>query len=128
MVAGIEMKALVCQGRGEKGWEEVPDAQLQADTDAVARVGTTTSCGPDPQILKEHPPGFPRGGFLAKRRWEPLCRSAPGWSSGPNMRPVALGAEGEASQQVFDPRLQLVPYQSNLLQALPGRITNHQLL
>ena len=40
------MRALVYQGPGRKTWQEVPDAQLEADTDAVVRVEATTSAAP----------------------------------------------------------------------------------
>jgi alcohol dehydrogenase len=46
------MKALVYHGPGEKNWEDVPDPTLEADTDAIVRVDTTTICGTDLHILK----------------------------------------------------------------------------
>jgi alcohol dehydrogenase len=46
------MKALVYHGPGEKSWDEVPDAALIDDTDAVVRVDATTICGSDLHILK----------------------------------------------------------------------------
>jgi alcohol dehydrogenase len=46
------VKALVYHGAGSKAWEEVPDPVLQADTDAIVRVDTTTICGSDLHILK----------------------------------------------------------------------------
>jgi threonine dehydrogenase-like Zn-dependent dehydrogenase len=37
------MKALVYHGPGQKAWEDVPDPEIQQDTDAVIRVDTTYS-------------------------------------------------------------------------------------
>ena len=46
------MKALVYEGPGSKAWKDVPDPVIQADTDAIVRVDTTTICGSDLHILK----------------------------------------------------------------------------
>ena len=46
------MKALVYHGPGSMQWEEVPDPQLQDDTDAIVQVDVTTICGTDLHILK----------------------------------------------------------------------------
>jgi alcohol dehydrogenase len=46
------MRALVYHGPGNKSWDEVPDARVVADTDAVVRVDTVTICGTDLHILK----------------------------------------------------------------------------
>ena len=62
------MKALVYQGPGSKAWEEVPDPGLEADTDIIVRVDTTTICGSDLHILKGD---TPRG----DRRSHPRPRS-----------------------------------------------------
>ncbi len=45
------MKALVYHGPGKKAWEDVPDAAIQAPTDVIVRVDTTTICGTDLHIL-----------------------------------------------------------------------------
>jgi alcohol dehydrogenase len=45
------MKALVYHGRGQKAWEDVPDATIEEPTDVVVRVETTTICGTDLHIL-----------------------------------------------------------------------------
>jgi threonine dehydrogenase-like Zn-dependent dehydrogenase len=50
------MKALVYYGPGKKDWEEVPDPKLEADTDAIVRVDTTTICGPA-HLEGRHPRG-----------------------------------------------------------------------
>ena len=58
------MKALVYHGPGEKSWEEVPEPQMQAATDAIVRVDTTTICGTDLHILKGDVPGVTDGRIL----------------------------------------------------------------
>jgi alcohol dehydrogenase len=46
------MKALVFHGPGVKAWEDVARPTLDADTDAIVQVDTTTICGTDLHILK----------------------------------------------------------------------------
>jgi alcohol dehydrogenase len=46
------MKALVYHGPGQRAWEEVPDRRVQAPTDAIVRIDTSTICGTDLHILK----------------------------------------------------------------------------
>jgi alcohol dehydrogenase len=46
------MKALVLHGPGVKAWEDVARPTLDADTDAIVQVDTTTICGTDLHILK----------------------------------------------------------------------------
>ncbi len=58
------MKALVYQGPGSKAWEEVPAPTLQADTDVIVRVDTTTICGSDLHILKGDTPEVTPGRIL----------------------------------------------------------------
>ena len=58
------MQALVFHGPGEKAWEEVPDAVVLGDTDAVVRVDATTICGTDLHILKGDVPAVTRGRIL----------------------------------------------------------------
>jgi alcohol dehydrogenase len=58
------MKALVYHGPGEKNWEDVPDPKLEADTDAIVRVDTTTICGTDLHILKGDTPEVTAGRIL----------------------------------------------------------------
>ncbi|MFP4150195.1 MAG: zinc-dependent alcohol dehydrogenase family protein [Nitriliruptoraceae bacterium] len=58
------MKALVYHGPGQKAWEEVPDPQLVAPTDAIVRVDTTTICGTDLHILKGDVPAVTDGRIL----------------------------------------------------------------
>jgi alcohol dehydrogenase len=58
------MKALVYHGPGRKAWEDVPDPQLQADTDAIVRVDAVTICGTDLHILKGDVPIVPDGRTL----------------------------------------------------------------
>ena len=58
------MKALVYHGPGRKAWEDVPDPQLQADTDAIVRVDAVTICGTDLHILKGDVPAVGDGRIL----------------------------------------------------------------
>ncbi|TVZ04899.1 alcohol dehydrogenase [Trebonia kvetii] len=58
------MKALVYHGPGSKSWEEVPDARVIDDTDAVVRVETVTICGTDLHILKGDTPEVADGRIL----------------------------------------------------------------
>ena len=58
------MKALVYHGPGRKAWEDVPDATIKDDTDAVVRVDTVTICGTDLHILKGDTPEVIDGRIL----------------------------------------------------------------
>ena len=58
------MKALVYHGPGSKSWDDVPNPVLQADTDAIVRVDTTTICGTDLHILKGDVPEFATGRII----------------------------------------------------------------
>lgn len=58
------MKAVVYHGPGEKKWEEVPDPQIQAATDVIVQVDTTTICGTDLHILKGDVPAVTDGRVL----------------------------------------------------------------
>lgn len=46
------MKALVYGGPGNKSWETVDDPTVDAPTDAIVQIETTTICGTDLHILK----------------------------------------------------------------------------
>lgn len=58
------MKALVYHGPGKKAWEDVPEPKIQAPTDALVRVDTTTICGTDLHILKGDVPAVVDGRIL----------------------------------------------------------------
>jgi alcohol dehydrogenase len=58
------MKALVFHGPEQKSWDDVPDPRIQADTDAIVRVDTTTICGTDLHILKGDVPETTPGRIL----------------------------------------------------------------
>lgn len=58
------MRALVYHGPGNKTWEEVPDPELQGDTDAIVRIDATTICGTDLHILKGDVPTVDDGRIL----------------------------------------------------------------
>jgi alcohol dehydrogenase len=58
------MKALVYHGPGKKVWEDVPEPKIQAPTDALVRVDTTTICGTDLHILKGDVPSVVDGRVL----------------------------------------------------------------
>ena len=58
------MRALVYQGPGRKDWAAVADPVIQADSDAIVRVDTTTICGSDLHILKGDVPETTPGTIL----------------------------------------------------------------
>src|SRR3974390_3335985 len=58
------MKALVYEGPRTKSWKEVPEPQLESDTDAIVRVDTTTICGTDLHILRGDVPETTAGTVL----------------------------------------------------------------
>ncbi|TRW45559.1 zinc-dependent alcohol dehydrogenase family protein [Georgenia yuyongxinii] len=58
------MKALVYHGPGQKAWEDVPDPAIQAPTDIIVRMDTTTICGTDLHILKGDVPAVTDGRIL----------------------------------------------------------------
>ena len=58
------MRAVVYHGPGNKAWEEVPEPQIEADTDAIVRVDATTICGTDLHILKGDVPAVTDGRIL----------------------------------------------------------------
>jgi len=59
-----QMKALVFQGPGKRAWEDRPTPGVQAATDAVVRITTTTICGTDLHILKGDVPSVTPGRIL----------------------------------------------------------------
>jgi alcohol dehydrogenase len=58
------MKALTYHGPGRKSWEDRPRPQVQAATDALVRVTTSTICGTDLHILKGDVPTVTDGRIL----------------------------------------------------------------
>jgi alcohol dehydrogenase len=58
------MKALVFHGPGVKAWEDVARPTLDADTDAIVQVDTTTICGTDLHILKGDLPAMVDGRII----------------------------------------------------------------
>ena len=58
------MRALVYHGPGQKAWEDVPNPELTADTDAIIRVDSVTICGTDLPILKGDVPAVTDGRIL----------------------------------------------------------------
>ena len=58
------MKALVYHGPGERSWDTVPDPVLNAPTDAIVRIDTSTICGTDLHILKGDVPEVTPGTIL----------------------------------------------------------------
>src|SRR5580658_5028632 len=58
------MKALVYHGPNDKSWDDVADAALIDDTDAIVRVDATTICGTDLHILKGDIPEVTPGRIL----------------------------------------------------------------
>jgi alcohol dehydrogenase len=58
------MRALTYHGPGKHSWEEVPDAVVQDDRDAVIRIDAVTICGTDLHILKGDVPTCEPGTVL----------------------------------------------------------------
>ena len=58
------MRAVVYHGPGQKAWEEVPDAEIIGNLDALVRVDATTICGTDLHILKGDVPEVRKGTIL----------------------------------------------------------------
>ncbi|HUN78566.1 MAG TPA: zinc-dependent alcohol dehydrogenase family protein [Solirubrobacteraceae bacterium] len=58
------MKALVYHGPGQRGWDTVEDPTIQAPTDAIVRIDTSTICGTDLHILKGDVPETTPGTIL----------------------------------------------------------------
>ncbi len=58
------MKALVYHGPGERSWDEVPDPTIEAPTDVVVRIDSSTICGTDLHILKGDVPAVQPGTIL----------------------------------------------------------------
>src|SRR6202020_215887 len=58
------MKALVYQGPGQRGWDNVPDPKIIDPTDIVVRIDTSTICGSDLHILKGDVPETKPGTVL----------------------------------------------------------------
>lgn len=58
------MKALVFHGPGRRAWEDKPRPTIQAATDAIVRITTSTICGTDLHILKGDVPAVTDGRIL----------------------------------------------------------------
>ena len=58
------MKALVYHGPGKRTWEERPRPVIEAATDAIVRITTSTICGTDLHILKGDLPSVTPGRIL----------------------------------------------------------------
>ena len=58
------MKALVYHGPGQRAWETMPDPKIEAATDAIVRIDTSTICGTDLHILKGDVPEVEPGRIL----------------------------------------------------------------
>src|SRR5690349_5666312 len=58
------MKGLVYHGPGQRAWETVPERRIEAPTDAIVRIDTSTICGTDLHILKGDVPEVKPGTIL----------------------------------------------------------------
>ncbi|MDO8483634.1 MAG: zinc-dependent alcohol dehydrogenase family protein [Candidatus Limnocylindrales bacterium] len=58
------MKALVYHGPGQKAWETVPDPTIEAATDVIVKITSSTICGTDLHILKGDVPEVKPGTIL----------------------------------------------------------------
>ena len=71
------MKALVYHGPGQKAWETVPDPVIEAATDVIVKITSSTICGTDLHILKGDVPEVKPGAIATVCRrhgWLPLER------------------------------------------------------
>jgi len=60
----LAMNALVYHGPGQRSWDEVPDPTIEAPTDVVVRIDSSTICGTDLHILKGDVPEVLPGTIL----------------------------------------------------------------
>jgi alcohol dehydrogenase len=74
----VVMRALVYHGPGEKAWEDVPEPEILADTDAIVRVETVTICGTDLHILKGDVPAVTDGRILGHEAVGTVVMAGPG--------------------------------------------------
>ena len=58
------MKALVYHGPGRRAWEEVADPKIEAPSDVVVEIDSSTICGTDLHILKGDVPEVTPGTIL----------------------------------------------------------------
>jgi alcohol dehydrogenase len=58
------MRALVYHGPGQRSFDEVPDPKMEADTDIIVKVDTSTICGTDLHIMKGDVPTVDPGRVL----------------------------------------------------------------
>src|SRR3984885_6061623 len=85
------MRALVYHGPGQKAWEDVPNPELTADTDAIIRVDSVTICGTDLHILKGDVPAVTDGRILGHEAVGTVQ------SVGAGVKNVAVGARALVS-------------------------------
>ena len=71
------MKALVYHGPGEKAWETAPDPKIEAPTDAIVQITSSTICGTDLHILKGDVPEVLRARSSATRPSASSSRPGP---------------------------------------------------
>jgi alcohol dehydrogenase len=74
----VVMRALVYHGPGVKAWEDVPEPEIIADTDAIVRVETVTICGTDLHILKGDVPAVTEGRILGHEAVGTIVLAGPG--------------------------------------------------
>jgi alcohol dehydrogenase len=74
----VVMRALVYHGPGVKAWEDVPEPEIMADTDAIVRVETVTICGTDLHILKGDVPAVTEGRILGHEAVGTIVLAGPG--------------------------------------------------
>src|SRR5262245_63703409 len=60
----LNMKALTYHGPGQRAWEEVADPTIEAPTDAIVEIASSTICGTDLHILKGDVPEVRPGTIL----------------------------------------------------------------
>jgi alcohol dehydrogenase len=74
----VVMRALVYHGPGVKAWEDVPEPEIMADTDAIVRVEAVTICGTDLHILKGDVPAVTEGRILGHEAVGTIVLAGPG--------------------------------------------------
>src|SRR6476469_8001960 len=81
------MKALVYHGPGQRAWEDVPDPRIEAPTDVVVKIDSTTICGTDRHSLKGDVPEVVPGTILGHEAVGTVVDTGSAWTTlGPGGR------------------------------------------
>src|SRR5690349_3566948 len=77
----VAMKALVYGGPAQRTWESVPDPRIEAPTDVVVKITSSTICGTDLHILKGDVPEVRRGTVLGHEAVGTVVETGPAVST-----------------------------------------------